>query len=96
MAALLTPLFDCTSNWPLGGRAGQEAFYINTGPWRDRIFSTMAYDGHPTFARLHQLTYAVFYRGDEDVDGKRPGTVSFEVHSSTRRKERLGVAPVFT
>jgi hypothetical protein len=78
---------------PLGEAVGSQAFYINTGTWRERIFRTRALNGRSGFARLNHLTYAVFYRGDEDFDGKHPGTQSFEVRRSTRRKETQGRVP---
>jgi hypothetical protein len=68
------------------GEKGREIFYINTGTWRNRIQKTVELDRAPDFVDLKQMTYSIFYRKDEDMRGKKPGTVSFDVWTGTKRK----------
>lgn len=72
--------------YPLDGEEGREVFYINTGTWRNRINKTVGLDKAPDFVELKQMTYSIFYRMDEDTDGKREGTPSFDVWMGTKKK----------
>jgi UDP-2,3-diacylglucosamine pyrophosphatase LpxH len=78
---------------PLDGRTehmddegGNEAVYINTGTWRERIYRTIGLDKAYDFVNLKQMTYTVFYRRDEDTKGKAPRTLSFEVWTGAKKK----------
>ncbi len=71
---------------PLDGDDGRAVMYVNTGTWRERIFRTIGLDAAPDFVETKQMTYAVFYRPDEDTGGKREGTVSFDMWTGSRKK----------
>jgi hypothetical protein len=43
-------------------------------------------DRHPDFIRFKQMTYAVFYRPDEDTGNKPSGMVSFDVWTGSRKR----------
>jgi UDP-2,3-diacylglucosamine pyrophosphatase LpxH len=70
----------------LDGEGGREVFYLNTGSWRENIFKTLGIDAEHDFIKLKALTYTIFYRGDEDLEDKTPGTPSFEVWTGTKKK----------
>ena len=72
---------------PLDGEGGREVFYLNTGTWRNRIYKTVGLDKAHDFVELKQMTFSIFYRKDEDPEGKRPGTMSFEVWTGTKKKD---------
>lgn len=74
------------SQIPLDCDRGREVFYINTGTWRNRIYRTVGFDAICDFVELKQMSYAIFYRPDEDNSGKEPNTHSFEVWSGTKKK----------
>jgi UDP-2,3-diacylglucosamine pyrophosphatase LpxH len=71
---------------PLDAEQGREVFYINTGTWRNRIQKTVGLDRAPDFVDLKQMTYAVFYRGDEDSSGKQDATLSFDMWTGIKKK----------
>jgi UDP-2,3-diacylglucosamine pyrophosphatase LpxH len=71
---------------PLDGEEGHEVFYINTGTWRNRIHKTVGLDKAPDFVDLKQMTYTIFYRKDEDTNGKKPDTLSFDMWTGTKKK----------
>lgn len=71
---------------PLDGEGGREVIYINTGTWRNRIHKTVGLDKAPDFVDLKQMTYTIFYRKDEDMRGKKPDTVSFDMWTGTKKK----------
>ena len=71
---------------PLEGEGGREVFYINTGTWRNRIYKTIGLDKAHDFVDLKQIAYSIIYRKDEDVNGKKPGTLSFDVWTGTKKK----------
>lgn len=71
---------------PLEGDGDREVFYINTGTWRNRIYRTVAFDRAPDFVDLKKMTYTVIYWRDEDADGKRPNTLSFEIWTGMKKK----------
>jgi len=70
----------------LDGEGGREVFYINTGTWRNRIHKTVGLDKAYDFVDLKQMTYSIFYRRDEDTDGKSPDTLSFDVWTGVKKK----------
>jgi predicted phosphodiesterase len=72
--------------YPLEGEGDREIIYINTGTWRSRIQKTGEPDRTPDFMEFKQMTYAVFYRKDEDIDGKEQGTLSFDMWTGTKKK----------
>jgi UDP-2,3-diacylglucosamine pyrophosphatase LpxH len=76
---------------PLGRPAGRSAMYINTGTWRQTIFRSAEHAGSGEFVKIKQMTYAAFYRADEDIDGKAPGTVSYDLWTTSKRKEYVAV-----
>jgi UDP-2,3-diacylglucosamine pyrophosphatase LpxH len=71
---------------PLDRDRNREIIYINTGTWRERINRTISLDKAPDFAKTKQMTYVVFYSADEDMNGKKRGTVSFDIWTGSRRK----------
>ena len=83
---------------PLLVHEAKETIYINTGTWRPRNFSTFVPEdseskeererkkGTSAFIELKQLTYAVFYRTDENMRDKKPGTYSFDVWTGSKKK----------
>lgn len=71
---------------PLHVAGDREAVYINTGTWQERVVRTLPDAGLPGFVALKNITYAVFYRADEDTAHKVPGTASFDVWTGTRMK----------
>lgn len=71
---------------PLDTTHGKEVIYINTGTWRNRITKTIGLDQPPDFIELKTMTYAIFYRRDEDMGGKQPDTVSFDVWTGAKKK----------
>lgn len=71
---------------PLDGADGQEAIYLNTGTWRGHIYRTVPLDKSADFVKLKQMTYTCFYKGDEDLDDKKSGTVSFDVWTGHKLK----------
>jgi len=71
---------------PLDKKEDQEVLYLNTGTWRNRIYKTIGLDKSPDFIELKQMTYSIFYRKDEDLGGKIPNTVSFDVWTGSKKK----------
>lgn len=71
---------------PLDGAGGRELMYVNAGTWRNRIFRTIDLDREADFVALKQMTYAVFYRADEDAGSKQEGTVSFDIWTGNKQK----------
>lgn len=71
---------------PLDRHGNREVIYVNTGTWRERIFRTVWLDNAPDFVSMKKMTYCVFYREDEDLDGKEPGTISYDMWSGTKKK----------
>jgi UDP-2,3-diacylglucosamine pyrophosphatase LpxH len=71
---------------PLDSKNGKEVIYLNTGTWRNRITKTIELDQPPDFIELKTMTYAIFYRRDEDMGGKRSDTVSFDVWTGAKKK----------
>lgn len=47
---------------------------------------TVALDRVPDFIESKQMTYSIFYRRDEDLSGKKTGTVSFDVWTGVKKK----------
>jgi hypothetical protein len=72
---------------PLDGSRGRNVTYINSGSWRQNIFRTIGPNKSHSFMKFGQIAYTVFYRGDEDLGEKEPGTVSFE--SWVGQKQRI-------
>lgn len=50
------------------------------------MVKTVGLDEAPDFIGLNQMTYSIFYREDEDMHDKKPGTVSFDVWTGTKNK----------
>jgi UDP-2,3-diacylglucosamine pyrophosphatase LpxH len=71
---------------PLDGSRGRDIVYVNTGSWRQNIFRTMGTNRNHSFMKFGQITYTIFYRGDEDLGEKRPGSVSFESWVGQRQR----------
>ncbi|MBI3585336.1 MAG: metallophosphoesterase [Nitrospinae bacterium] len=71
---------------PMDNLNGKEVLYINTGTWRNRITKTIELDQPPDFIELKTMTYAIFYRRDEDMGGKQSNTVSFDVWTGAKKK----------
>lgn len=71
---------------PLDVLDEREILYINSGTWRPRMVKTVGLDEAPDFIGLKQMTYSIFYREDEDMHNKKPGTVNFEVWTGTKKK----------
>lgn len=71
---------------PLDGEKGREVIYLNTGTWRNRIHKTVGLDKAPDFIELKQMTYSIFYRKDEDMRGKLPDTLSFDMWTGSKKK----------
>lgn len=71
---------------PLNGAGGKEVLYVNSGTWRNRIHRTIDLDKAADFIALKQMTYAVFYKADEDTSGKQPQTVSFDIWTGNKQK----------
>lgn len=72
---------------PLDNKDEKEIIYLNTGTWRNRIIKTVELDQPSDFIELKSMSYAVFYkRDDEDMSGKKPGTVSFDVWTGAKKK----------
>jgi len=70
----------------LDNEKGREVIYLNPGTWRNRIYKTVELDKAPDFIELKQMTYSMFYRKDEDMDGKVPNAVSFDVWTGSKKK----------
>jgi len=71
---------------PLDNERGREVIYLNTGTWRNRIYKTVELDKAPDFVELKQMTYSIFYRKDEDMNGKIPNTISFDIWTGSKKK----------
>lgn len=76
---------------PLAVKNNLPVIYINTGTWRDRWQRTVELDRDPNFVAIKHMTYAVFYRADEDrgqgnESNKAPGTVSMDVWDGFKQK----------
>jgi UDP-2,3-diacylglucosamine pyrophosphatase LpxH len=71
---------------PLDVEGGREVIYINTGTWRNRVRKTVGLDRAPDFVDLKQMTYTIFYRKDEDLRGKKPDTLSFDMWTGAKKK----------
>ena len=71
---------------PLDVLEDREILYLNSGTWRPRMVKTVGLDEAPDFVGMKQMTYSIFYREDEDVRDKKPGTVSFEVWTGAKKK----------
>ena len=65
-----------------------DSIYINTGTWRPRIVKVDGPDEE--YVNLKTMTYAVFYREDEDPAHKEAGTVSFDVWTGWESKRYSG------
>jgi hypothetical protein len=50
------------------------------------MVKTVGLDEAPDFVGLKQMTYSIFYREDEDMREKKPGTASFDVWTGTMKK----------
>jgi hypothetical protein len=62
--------------------------YINTGTWRPRLhktYSPVSEMGY-RYVTLKHMTYAVFYRKDEDPKGKAKDTFSCDVWTGFKSK----------
>lgn len=75
---------------PLGELRGEEAVYVNTGTWRDRIFPSPLRGDAKRFVQVRQLTFAAFFLPEEDARDKQPGTLSFEVWTGNKKKAYVG------
>lgn len=71
---------------PLDVLNDREIVYLNTGTWRTRMVKTVGLDEAPDFVGFRQMTYSIFYREDEDVHDKKPGSVSFDVWTGAKKK----------
>jgi UDP-2,3-diacylglucosamine pyrophosphatase LpxH len=71
---------------PMDNLNNKEVIYINTGTWRNRITKTIGLDQPPDFIELKAMTYVIFYRRDEDIGGKQPNTVSFDIWTGAKKK----------
>ena len=74
---------------------GREVTYFNTGTWRERVHRSIAFDRDPDFAKIKHMSYAVFYKADEDTKNKVPGTTSVDFWTGQKLKtytERHGGA----
>lgn len=71
---------------PLGMLRGEEALYVNTGTWRDRIVPSPLGGDAQRFVQVRQLTYAAYFLPEEDAREKAPGTLSVEVWTGSKKK----------
>lgn len=71
---------------PLDSSYGHDVVYINSGSWRQNIVRTMGPDKDHDFMKFGQIAYTIFYRGDEDLEEKQPGTVSYESWVGQRKR----------
>jgi UDP-2,3-diacylglucosamine pyrophosphatase LpxH len=72
---------------PIEASQTRNVVYINSGSWRQNIFRTLGPGKNHGFMKFGQIAYTIFYRGDEDLEDKRPGTVSYEAWIGKKQKE---------
>lgn len=65
---------------PLEGVGTNEVLYVNTGTWRPRIMRSVKSGKDSDFIMLKSMTYAAFYRDDEDLDSS-PQPTKKKAHS---------------
>jgi hypothetical protein len=50
------------------------------------MVKTVGLDEAPDFVGIKQMAYSIFYREDEDVHDKKPGSLSYDVWTGTKKK----------
>ncbi|MEP7220885.1 MAG: hypothetical protein ABI876_18315, partial [Bacteroidota bacterium] len=74
---------------PLEGDRGRSVVYINTGSFRESIFKALGIEKKHDFMKFRQITFSMFYRGDEDLEGKESGALSYETWSGQKKNMHL-------